>query len=446
MKVVLFFSLSYLGIIFLINIPILLIGMYYYKKVKNSNSENKDKIKNEVSVVVPFYNEEKNLIKTINSIVNQTHALKEILLIDDGSTDSYEKTLSYYFILKKQHDKNEYEKYPEIKEVFQIADSKIPIKWIRTENQGKCKALDLGFKLATSDLVVTIDADSIILEDAIEKIVTPFAHNKSLVTTFGSLDVLNNCEFEGEKLKKYNFPKSILEVSQFCDIVNSLIVKQFLNRFDMHFCIIGAFACYKRLDIINMGGFEGRTFTEDRDICLEIYEKSLPKKLKGVIEYVPEAICLTEVPTTINTIRKQQRRWAGGWLQTLIKYKRMIFNPRMSVLGKIMLPLLVADSLITPFIIVNIILSAVLMLSGNLPQIETYLLCLSIFWTFKYLIVGFYYLVNNPSLYTHKLHSPQRLLKVFFFYISIFPLYTTVNRSMSVLAYFSFLRGSLKWE
>lgn len=102
-----------------------------------------------ISVVITLYNYEKFVVETIESILNQTRfdLIKEILIIDDGSTDNSLQ------VIQKYKDK---------------------IKIISKENGGQLSAFNKAYEILTGDIVHFIDADDILYPDFYEKIINYF--------------------------------------------------------------------------------------------------------------------------------------------------------------------------------------------------------------------------------------------------------------------------------
>lgn len=119
-----------------------------------------------VTVLIPAYNAEKTLRDTLDSISNQSYQNLEILVIDDGSSDST------YDIASRYED-------PRLK-VLQI------------ENSGISAALNLGLKLAKGELIARIDSDDLAEKDRIELQVNAFKNNKDLVLLGSSVSYIDD--------------------------------------------------------------------------------------------------------------------------------------------------------------------------------------------------------------------------------------------------------------
>lgn len=112
------------------------------------------------SVIIPIYNVEKYLSECLDSVINQTYRNLEIILVDDGSSDSSGKIANKY--AKK--------------------DTRITI--IHKQNEGVSVAKNLGIKTATGKFITFIDADDYIRKDFVENLVNDMSkHNAQIVTT-----------------------------------------------------------------------------------------------------------------------------------------------------------------------------------------------------------------------------------------------------------------------
>jgi glycosyltransferase involved in cell wall biosynthesis len=108
-----------------------------------------------VSVIIPVYNEEKDVVKCIESLAKQSHKNFEIIIVDDGSTD---KTLS---IAKDTARKN-----------------KLILKTLRQNHQGPGKARNLGAKQAKGEILIFIDADMTFHRDYLKNLIKPILMDK----------------------------------------------------------------------------------------------------------------------------------------------------------------------------------------------------------------------------------------------------------------------------
>ena len=132
-----------------------------------------------VSVIVPVYNAEKHLKKSLDSIINQSYENLEIIIIDDGSSDKTKEIIKKY----ASNDKRIIPYYSEI-------------------NQGVSKTRNIGLRIFTGDYVVFVDSDDLMTKDCIEVLVkTAMEYNADLVDSYHLLVYKKNN-------KKYYFTEN----------------------------------------------------------------------------------------------------------------------------------------------------------------------------------------------------------------------------------------------
>ncbi|MFC1768630.1 glycosyltransferase [Nanoarchaeota archaeon] len=245
------------------------------------NREKFDEFTPNVSIIIPCYNEEKNIGDCLESIYKSDYDLEkfEVLVVDDGSKDKTKNIVEDY--------QNKYSN----------------LRLIKGEHKGKSASLNLGTEQAKHEFILTLDADTIIKEDAIGKILKPFG-KKDVGATNGSCMVKNK--------------NTILSLFQNMEyIYNNLIRKSFSDMFKNGIWFFGAFACYRKSVLEKIGYFKKHTLTEDMDIALEIYSSGY-----RVIN-VHDAYGYTIVPITLSAFFKQRTRWWLGVLQSLNKSKKL---------------------------------------------------------------------------------------------------------------------------
>jgi cellulose synthase/poly-beta-1,6-N-acetylglucosamine synthase-like glycosyltransferase len=74
------------------------------------------------------------------------------------------------------------------------------------------------------------------------------------------------------------------------------------------------------------------------------------KKKPYRIQFIPDPICWTEAPERLRDLARQRSRWHRGLIQTLVRYRRMLFNPRYGVAGMFAMPFYALFEMAGPFI------------------------------------------------------------------------------------------------
>lgn len=247
-----------------------------------------------VSVVIAAYNEEKVIGKTIHSILSSDYPAFEVLIVDDGSKDDTAKVVE-----------ETYAKHP-------------LVRLMKKSNGGKSSAVNLGFKEAMGEIVVALDADTLIAENAISLLVNHFK-NDQVAAVSGNVKVGNI----GNLLTKW----------QHIEYVTGFNLER--RAFAALNCITvvpGAIGAWRKQDVEEAGYFKDDTLAEDTDITLTLLRQG--KK----IEFEEKAYAFTEVPEDIKSLTKQRYRWVYGTLQCLWKHRDALFNKKHHSLGFIGLP------------------------------------------------------------------------------------------------------------
>lgn len=255
-----------------------------------------------VTILVPAYNEESVISRTLESLVNVKYEPKEIIVIDDGSKDKTSLVASWY--------------------------KQFGVKVVKKPNGGKASALNYGLVFAKGEIIVTVDADSMITRSGINEVVKAMS-NPRIVAVSGNIKVLNNNSM-------------ITRAQELEYIVGINTLRRSLDLFGAVMVVPGAFGAFKRDAIENTGYYDKDTETEDFDLTIKVL------KAYGSVGASSTATAFTEAPATVKSLYKQRMRWSRGTLQTTFKHKDAFWNTRYGYLHKIVMPILVL-SYVMPF-------------------------------------------------------------------------------------------------
>lgn len=249
-----------------------------------------------VSIIIPCFNEEKWIHKTITSCVDQDYPIDklEVIVVDDCSNDSSVERIKETI----EELKNKYPQY-DIEKRVRI----LPLK----QNGGKRIALVKGVEVATHEYVTFVDSDSFLKPDAIKNIVKPFIDPKVGGVT-GRTDVENTWTNYITKMQAVRY------------YISFRIIKAAESIFDAVTCLSGPLSCYKKEliekykdDWLNQKFFgQPATFGDDRSMTNFIL-----KEHRTV--YQDNAVCTTIVPSKFKVFLKQQMRWKRSWLRESLR-------------------------------------------------------------------------------------------------------------------------------
>jgi poly-beta-1,6-N-acetyl-D-glucosamine synthase len=249
-----------------------------------------------VTVIVPAWNEEVGILKTMRSVLKNDYPLYELVVVNDGSTDRSEELVNA-FITEFQARRIRNGR----KDVFH------PIRQLYVPNGGKGKALNYGIKKARGDIVLTIDADSVLAPDAITNLVEYF-RDARVAAVVGQVRVGNT---NGRIIGR---------------------MQQLEYLFGFYFkrahCVLGAEYIYggacaafrKKATFDYFGHFDEINKTEDIGM-------SMRTKFHGLRScYAEDVLCYTEGASSYFSLINQRLRWKKGRFDTFLAYRRMFFS------------------------------------------------------------------------------------------------------------------------
>jgi len=320
---------------------------FYAKRNKyfNFNNVSEYKLLPSISIIAPCYNEEKSIIQNIRSLLSLQYPDVEVIIINDGSSDtSLSLMIDHYELVKVNYAYEQKIKTSNIKGIYKstnVAYSNLIV--IDKENGGKGDALNAGINVARSELFLGIDVDCIIEPDAIYRMVKPFLEeeeNKRVIASGGVIRVANACKIEEGRIVKVNFPKNLWAQFQILEYFRAFVLSRMAwSKINGLLIISGAFGLFDRRIVINCGGYDRYTVGEDLELVMRMrnYMHSVEKKPYKVA-FIPDPLCWTEVPSSLKTLARQRNRWTRGLIDSLFKHKKMFINPKYGRIGMIAYP------------------------------------------------------------------------------------------------------------
>ncbi len=245
-----------------------------------------------VTVIIPCFNEEEWIAKTVMSCVNQDYPIDklEVIVVDDCSTDhSVERVRDTIDELERTNKD------------FRISERVHLI--VQEKNGGKREALSAGALAAKNELLVFVDSDSFLDVFAIRHLVQPFKDPK-MGGVSGRTDVANTYTNGLTKMQAVRY------------YIAFRIMKAAEAVFDTVTCLSGPLSCYRKSIVLeNMSAWRNQkflgqraTFGDDRSMTNFILRHHRTN-------YQDTAVCSTIVPNEYRVFLKQQMRWKRSWLR-----------------------------------------------------------------------------------------------------------------------------------
>ncbi|OJU23487.1 MAG: hypothetical protein BGN92_02650 [Sphingobacteriales bacterium 41-5] len=286
-----------------------------------------------VSIIVPAYNEEVNVVASIKNLLNQNYPNFNIIFVDDGSNDTTFQKISDEF------------------------GNHSTVKSFTKPNGGKASALNFGIAQTNAGYVVCIDADTKLYPDAVSKLMVHFLHPnaaRNVGAVAGNVKVGNEVNLL-TKWQAIEYTTSQNFDRRAYASINAITV------------VPGAIGAFKKEAIDEAGGFTTDTLAEDCDLTVRILRAGY------VIENENRAVAITEAPEKTKQFIKQRSRWSFGVMQTFWKHRDTLFNKDYKGLGLWAMPNIFIFQFIIPFFSP---LADLLMLfglfSGNAAKIAIY--------------------------------------------------------------------------
>jgi cellulose synthase/poly-beta-1,6-N-acetylglucosamine synthase-like glycosyltransferase len=293
-----------------------------------------------VSIVLPAYNESAGIVPSVHSLLDLRYPRHEVVVVNDGSTDDTLERLRAAFDLVpvRQALRTRLATAP-VRAAF-VSRTHPNLSVLDKENGGKSDALNAGVNAAAHGLVCAIDADAVLEQDSLLRIVVPFADDPELVAAAGGIvRVANGSVIDAGRLVDFGLPQSHIARFQIVEYFRAFLVGRIaFDSINGVLIISGAFGVFKRELLEAVGGYALNTVGEDAELVARLHAYLRRRGEDYRIRFVPDPVCWTEAPSDVTTLGRQRRRWQRGLGETLWRHGGQIGNPRAGALGVLTLP------------------------------------------------------------------------------------------------------------
>ena len=236
-----------------------------------------------VTVMVPCWNEEKTVARTVESLLNLKYPKDKlnIFLIDDGSTDGT------YEVIKK------FSEHPNVR-VF------------HKENGGKHTALNLGLAETDAEFTACLDADSFAEPESLVRIMSYFEQDLALMAVSPSIIV--------------EAPQTLIQKAQKAEYDMSIYIKKMLGFLGAIHVTPGPLTVFRKKVFDDLGPYRKAHNTEDMEIAYRMQKNGYK------IGQCNDAYVRTNTPRTVKKLYKQRLRWIYGFINNTIDYRHLLFK------------------------------------------------------------------------------------------------------------------------
>lgn len=293
-----------------------------------------------ITFIVPAFNERKNIIKTAKNMLSLSYRYKRLIIVNDGSTDETLELLKTHFVLKPLPPSFPGKLPTAPIRNYYVSETHPNLLVIDKINAGKADALNAGINACTTEMLVAADADTLVEDQALNRLVRPFLMHPDTVAAHASIGNANGCLISENRIIKYIFPKRLILGFQILEFMKAFLVERLgLSWTKGSLVIPGNFGMFKLSILKEINGYDRTSIIEDTEIITRLHKYLLERKRQYRITYVPDIVAWTEAPEDIGMLAKQRMRWYKGTTQNIWQYRHMIFNPRYRSIGLFVCPM-----------------------------------------------------------------------------------------------------------
>lgn len=326
--------------------------LYFREKMRQVKNEIRHDYYFPVSIIVPAHNEEVTILESVESLLQLDYKLYEVIIVDDGSTDdTVAKLIAHFDMEETKRPIRMSIPCKKVRSIYETNKEKVKITLICKENGGKGDALNMGINVATYPYFVCIDADSMLQQDSLERIVQPVMEDDRTVAVGGLIRVAQCILLDRGRVVGYRLPWNLLMSMQVMEYDRSFLASRILlDQFNGNLIISGAFGLFKKDIVIGAGGYDNHTIGEDMELVVRLHKYCRNNKIPYTIRYEPNAICWSQAPGTLRDLYRQRRRWHLGLFQSLFSHKDICMKNRFGLVGSLSYLYYLFYELLSPFI------------------------------------------------------------------------------------------------
>lgn len=350
-------SVAYLVVVYAAYVVLIVVGAFENRLRRHeSAAEDYDTIAASrftipVSVIAPAFNEETAILDSVRSLLAFDYPEFEVIIVNDGSTDGTLEALRDAYALEP-YELFTRSLFPseEVLGVFRSAvEPRLLV--VDKENGGKADGLNAGLNVARCRYVCCVDADTIFEPDALLKAMRLVVEDPARVIGVASfLTVSENAlQTMSEPVGSRRIGWKPLIAFQQLDFLRAFFNNRLAwSRLDFMLCAPGAFQVWRKDVLEEVGGYEPGFSCEDIELTYRVHERMRREKRDYKIICLPDNIATTEGPDTVRKLVAQRERWQRVIIETVVHYRRLLFNPRYGAVGVVGAPFYLLSEVLAP--------------------------------------------------------------------------------------------------
>jgi cellulose synthase/poly-beta-1,6-N-acetylglucosamine synthase-like glycosyltransferase len=304
-----------------------------------------------VSVILAAYNEETAIVSTIRSLLALDYPEHEVIVVNDGSSDSTLERLRQTFVLEP------YEVF--VRHVFVTEEVRAVYRSVEhpnlvvvdKANGGKADALNAGLNVARYRYVCGVDADTVFDRDALLKGMRLVVQDPARI-----IGVTSHLTIALDPERAMAAPRGQRPIDrrplvayQHLDYLRAFFNNRLAwSKLGFMLCSVGAFQIWRRDVLQEVGGYSREFTCEDIELTFRVHERFLREGRDYEIQCLPDNVGTTEGPDTVHKLVAQRERWQRVIAETVWHYRRMWFNPRYRSVGLLGAPFYLVTEVLAP--------------------------------------------------------------------------------------------------
>lgn len=319
---VLIFISIYVQVVFLLTF------LQKRKQIKYRNGPIELKNYPGVTIIVPCWNEQNTIGRTIDSLLNLDYPKDKlnIFLVNDGSTDN-------------------------TWQIMQNFTSNPQISVFNKENGGKHTAVNLGIEKSTTPFVGCLDADSFVDSQALKRLMSYFEEDPATMAMSPSIIV--------------DRPKTLIQIAQRVEYDWAVFIKKVLGLLGANYVTPGPFSIYRKEVFERLGYFRKAHNTEDMEIAFRMQSNRFK------IDQCNDAFVYTTAPSTVKKLYKQRLRWIYGFIMNCWDYRKVLFRRKFGAFSMFSVPAGIVSLVAAPYILSLFIYNTAMAAQKNIERIST---------------------------------------------------------------------------
>ena len=157
------------------------------------------------------------------------------------------------------------------------------------ENGGKADALNAGMLVASGDLFVALDADTIVAPDALLRMARAFLERPGTVAVGGTIRPVNGDEVADGRVVRRGVPRGWLAAVQSVEYTRAFFIGRLgWNRLGGNVIISGAFGTFHRGAVIAVGGYQHGSIGEDFELVVRLRRNGVEQGTSSRVQFLPD--------------------------------------------------------------------------------------------------------------------------------------------------------------